>query len=389
MISSITTSTESATSTDTTSSTEPVTSTETTGSTEPVTSTETTSTVTVETTTRTVAPYSDNPLLPQQWYFIKNDTFYNTHNINADAHIHPWPTQTYTGKGIKVVVIDDALDTTHEDLQGAVVETYDLETRTTNVRPKDNSETHGTAVTGLIGASSNSIGISGIAPGVELYFIRLPFNSTISDSVIVEAFQKAKEWGADVVNCSWGTGSVSDAVKSAIIDLARNGRNGKGTIIVFASGNGGIDEIGDPIGNDESGIDEVIAVSATNINNERTAYSNYGPQLDLVAPGGEHMGLATLDLMGYAGVDMENYIEYDSSEAFGGTSAATPIVTGVVALLLEANSSLTRDEVIQILENNADKIDPTQCTYDSNGHSDYCGYGKVNVERTIRALIGG
>jgi len=356
-------------------------------STEPTTSTE--PTVSIEPTTRTIAPYSDNPLLEQQWYFIKNDDFYRRYRIDTDAHIHPWPTQTYTGKGIKVVVIDDALDTTHEDLQGAVVETYDLETRTTNVRPRDNSEVHGTAVTGLIGASSNSIGISGIAPGVELYFIRLPFNSAISDSVIVEAFQKAKEWGADVVNCSWGTGNVSDAVKSAIIDLARNGRNGKGTIIVFASGNGGIDGKGDPIGNDESGIDEVIAVSATNIYNQRTAYSNYGPQLDLVAPGGEYLGLATLDLMGYAGSDIGNYVEYDSSEAFGGTSAAAPIVTGVVALLLEANSSLTREEVIQILENNADKIDPAQCTYDFNGHSDYCGYGKVNVERTIRALIGG
>lgn len=354
-------------------------------STEPTTSTDSS----VETTGRSVAPYSDNPLLPQQWYFIKDDTFYHTYNINADAHIHPWSTQAYTGRGVKVVVIDDALDTDHEDLQGAVVKTYDLETKTADVHPRNNSETHGTAVTGLIGASSNSVGISGIAPGAELYFIRLPFNSTISDSVIVEAFQKAKEWGADVVNCSWGTGNVSDAVKSAIIDLAQNGRNGKGTIIVFASGNGGIDEIGDPIGNDESGIDEVLAVSATNIYNQRTAYSNYGPQLDLVAPGGEYMGLATLDVMGYAGADMGNYIEYDSSEGFVGTSAAAPVVTAVIAMLLEANSDLTREEVIRILESNADKIDPAQCTYDFNGHSDYCGYGKVNIKRAITAVLGG
>jgi len=340
--------------------------------------------------TRTVAPYSDNPLFNEQWYFYKNDEFYSYYGIDSDAHIHPLLTQTYTGKGIKVAVIDDALDVSHEDLQGALVYTYDTETKTTNVMPRNDSENHGTEVTGLIGANSNSIGISGIAPGAELFFIRIPFNQNISESMIVDAFYKAKEWGADVINCSWGSGDVSDAVKAAIVDVAKTGRNGKGTIIVFASGNGGFDEIGDPIGNDESGIAEVLAVSSTNIYNERTVYSNYGPELDLLAPGGEYLGLVTLDQMGVNGLVNGNYVPYNSNFTFAGTSASAPIVTGVVALLLEANGNLTREEVMNILETNADKVDVTQCNYDPvTGHSIYCGYGKVNVERAIGAVLGG
>jgi len=340
--------------------------------------------------TRAVAPYTDNPLFGDQWYFYKNDEFYSYYGIDPDAHIHSLPTQTYTGRGVKVVVIDDALDITHEDLQGAVVYTYDAETKTTNVMPRSDDENHGTEVTGLIGANSNTIGISGIAPGAELYFIRLPFNQNISESMIIDAFYKAKEWGADVINCSWGSGDVSDPVKAVIEDVAKTGRNGKGTIIVFASGNGGFDEIGDPIGNDESGIAEVLAVSSTNIYNERTSYSNYGPELDLLAPGGEYLGLVTLDQMGVNGLVNGNYVPYYSYYTFAGTSASAPVVTGVVALLLEANRNLTREDVMKILEANADKVDTAQCNYDPiTGHSIYCGYGKVNVERSITAALGG
>ena len=282
------------------------------------------------------------------------------------------------------------MDVTHEDLQGAVVNVYDVETKTTNVMPRSDDENHGTEVTGLIGASSNSVGITGIAPGVELYFIRLPFDQNINESMVVEALYKAKEWGADVINCSWGTGDVSDAVKEAIKDVAKTGRNGKGTIIVFASGNGGFDEVGDPIGNDESGIAEVLAVSSTNIYNKRTSYSNYGPELDLLAPGGEYLGLTTLDQMGVNGLVNGNYLPYYSYHTFAGTSASAPVVTGVVALLLEANGNLTREEVINILEKNADRVDTNQCNYDSTtGHSIFCGYGKVNVQRSIAAALGG
>ena len=337
-------------------------------------------------------PFVSNPLYTRQWHLVYDPETYGRIaalygcDVDPDATIHLSGVSGYTGKGVKVAVIDDALDLSHEDLRGAVVRIYDVATRTESVCPPDDTANHGTEVTGLIGASSNTLGIAGVAPESSIYFIRLPFEGAVTESQIVEAFEKAKAWGVDVVNCSWGSGDVSDSVKSAIEDLALNGRNSKGTVIVFAVGNGGDDRIGDPIGNDESSIEEVIAVGASTIGNRRAPYSNYGDTLDIMAPGGYCVGLTTLDQMGDAGLapGTADYLLYDDIHAFAGTSAAAPIVTGVVALMLEADPTLTREAVRQKLITHAEKFDATSCDYNvSTGFSEYCGYGKVDADAVL------
>ena len=146
------------------------------------------------------------------------------------------------------------------------------------------------------------------------------------------------------------------------------------------------------MGNDESAIPEVLGIGATNKRNQRSKYSNYGPELDLMAPGGEYIGLTTLDPMGIMGDTDGNYIHYNNYYSFKGTSASAPVITGVVAQLLQADANLTREQVFDLLEKNADKIvnaDGNPCNYDtSTGHSDHCGYGKVNVTNTINHLLG-
>ncbi len=320
--------------------------------------------------------FSANPLYYQQWGIHYDPTFYESNRIDPDASIHMDGEHRWTGRGVKVAIIDDALDTTHEDLQGAIVATYDVATGTTDVTPPDDNATHGTEVTGLIGARNNDLGIVGVAPEAKIYFIKLPFEGYVTTDDIVEAFQKAMEWGVDVVNCSWGSGNVDDAVRQAIETLARQGRGGKGTVIVFAAGNGNA-----PIGNDESSIPEVIAVGATNKFDLRSSYSAYGPELDVMAPGGEYLGLTTLDQMGHAGESVNDYVLYDDPHAFGGTSAAAPLVTGVVAQLLEANPHLTRANVYNALACSADKIGNRP--YGTDGFNDYYGYGKVNANRAL------
>lgn len=318
---------------------------------------------------------NDDPLYSQQWTLAKNDEFYSENGINENANINASNVfLTYKGRDVNIAVIDDGLDTTHEDLSGAITYTYDFEAESTGVT-QNNDDIHGTAVTGIIAARENSIGIKGIASSSNILFFKLNFPYQISD--LIKMFNKADELGADIINCSWGTTSgVSDAVKDTIIDLATNGRNGKGIIIVFASGNDD-DEIGD----DEANIPEVISVGATNIFNLRTGYSNFGENLDIVAPGGEYWGITTLDPMGSAGVATvnENYNLYNAP-GFVGTSASAPIVSGIVALMLEKNPSLTRDEVETLLRNTADKIGDE--TY-INGRNDYYGYGKVNLTNLI------
>ena len=349
-----------------------------------------------DTQPRPIPPLADNPLYYQQWYSHYDANFYRyvreVYKVAADrdAHIHPPVPFIYGGSGIKVAVIDDALDVSHEDLRGAVVRTYDVASKTEDVMPRSDAQNHGTEVTGVIAARSNDRGIAGIAPQVSIYFIRLPFGGNVYDTQIVEAFEKAKEWGVDVVNCSWGSGDVSDTVRSAIVDLAEEGRNGKGTVIVFAAGNGGKDKIGDPIGNDESSIPQVLGVGASTIENRRATYSNYGESLDLMAPGGEHVGLTTLDQMGYGGEAPgdADYLLYSDEKAFAGTSAAAPVVSAVAADLLQAAPTLTRQQVFNILESTAEKFDDAGCGYDETGFSLYCGYGKVDLARALNTVTG-
>lgn len=334
----------------------------------------------VESLTNTLhITFEDEPYFNEQWYINNNNAFYTDNTINADAHIHTNNLlKSYTGKGVKIAIIDDGLDTTHEDLKGAIISTYDITTKTTNVLHSNHQDYHGTAITGIIGARVNGIGIRGIASKVDIIFLK--YKETMSDSETIELFNKANEFGAEIINCSWGTYDVSQAVKDKIQDLSRNGRAGKGTIIVFASGNDDKN-----MGNDESAIPEVIAVGATNKENLRAWYSNYGANLDVVAPGGYAIGITTLDDMGSNGISTinPNYILYNDSNSFVGTSASAPIVSGVIALMLEANPNLTRVQIENILHDSSDKIG--NVLYKS-GRNDYYGYGKINLANIMNLI---
>jgi subtilisin family serine protease len=301
-------------------------------------------------------PAYTEPLQIQQWSLF---------DANAGINLEKYY-EKYSGKGVKVAIIDDSIDDTHEDLPDMTV---------LNQIVQKSSNYHGTAVSGIIAAQSNNVGIRGIAPDAEYLFVKMKPRNT--DDEYIALFEQVKEWGADVVNCSWGTNNVGDGVKQKIIQLSTNERDGKGMAIVFATGNEQIDII-----HDESGIDEVIAVGATNSENERSYYSNYGTAIDILAPGGlPSNGITTLDPMGSYGRNEGNYIENIDLFNFSGTSASAPIITGVIALMLEANSELTRDDIEYILHESADKIGDVE--YDSNGHNIYYGYGKINADKAI------
>lgn len=313
-----------------------------------------------------------DPYSSQQWYIFYNQTFYTNNNIDPDAHINASDLlSVYDGSGVKIAVIDDGLDTTHEDLVGAIYKTYDLATQTTNVLHTYSYEYHGTAVTGIIAARENYKGIKGIASGSQIIFLK--YKDYMTDSEVISLFDKAEEFGADIISCSWGTYSVSQSVTEKIQDLATNGRDGKGTIIVFAAGNDDQD-----MGADESAIPEVIAVGATDKYNDRAYYSNFGENLDIMAPGGVYLGITTLDDMYYNGggsINL-NYLLYNDSNGFAGTSASAPIVSAAIALMLQADPSLTRTEIEKILQDSSDKIGSV--AYE-NGRNDYYGYGKLNL----------
>ena len=303
----------------------------------------------------------------EQWYLEKNLDLLNS--IDDDAHIHINDlSKIYTGKGVKIAVIDNGLDTSHEDLQKAVIKTFDITSRTDDVSHND-GEYHGTAVTGIIAAKKNDIGIKGVANNADIIFLK--YKDTMSDSETIELFNKAKNFGASIINCSWGTGNVSPAVRNTIIDLSTNARGGKGISIVFASGNGDGNGTGKDMGNDEANIAEVISVGSSNEENKRSTYSDYGVNLDILAPGGKLNGIGLVTL------DNNNKYTYMT-----GTSAAAPIVSGVIALMLEKNPTLSRIEIENVLKNNTEKI----ANSNEHGRNNKYGYGKINLGKIIDYL---
>jgi len=321
----------------------------------------------------------NEPYYYQQWYLDVNTTFYedNDIDINASIHVRNY-LKTYTGKGIKIAIIDDGLDVLHVDLNNSIVSTYDINTKTTNVSHSTFEGHHGTAVTGIIGARVNNIGIHGIASNSQIIFLK--HKEGMSDSETIELFNKAVEFEADVINCSWGTYDVSQSVKEVIQDIAINGKNGQGIPIIFSVGNDNQD-----MGNDESAIPEVIAVGSTDKDNLRAWYSNYGDNLDVLVAGGYDIGITTLDSMGEKGTatEDENYLLFNDPSSFIATSASAPIVTGVIALMLEKEPSLTRIEIETILHNTSDKIGSLEYV---NGRNNYYGYGKINLNSIMQYL---
>ncbi|MBR4511798.1 MAG: S8 family peptidase [Bacteroidales bacterium] len=166
---------------------------------------------------------------------------------------------------------------------------------------------------------------------------------------MAQAINRAVNKNADVINCSWGISEVSainsslaaPLLESAIYNALRNGRNGKGCVVVFSSGNiiTGVDESPDILYPAYIN-DSILVVGAIDSNMVKASFSKYGSKLDVVAPGVSI--LSTHNNNGYATWD--------------GTSMAAPHVSGIAGLILSVNPNLTEQQVRDIIESTAQKV---------------------------------
>ena len=214
--------------------------------------------------------------------------------------------QSNLGKGVTIAIIDDGFNLEHEDLQHIdVAFRYDGDYRTLDATPKYSLENHGTKVAGVIFAAANNLGSEGIAPDATLVAIRQHKNIT-SNTVI--SFTVAEKSGAQIINCSWNSPVLMQPVYDVITYLARHGREGKGTAIVFAAGNNKMELTPFSV---EAAIPDVITVGVNK------TYSNFGSPVDVLAP-----------------TDFTSTMASGGYGNFGGTSGAASYVTGVLALIL-------------------------------------------------------
>lgn len=232
----------------------------------------------------------------------------------------------HTGRGtVTVAVVDDAIDTGHEDLAANMVAGYNFVNNNTDPTPASSTETHGTAVAGCVAAvGNNGIGVSGAAWNEKI--MPLKFGYDVASEV--RAFEYARDHGAKIVNASFGGPSYSQAEYDGINEL-----NVAGIALVTSAGN-------ENSNTDLAGasypanyqLPNVIAVAATNRQDGIASFSSYGPvTVPVAAPG---LQIVT------TGVG-NTY----TTNGVSGTSFASPYVAGIAALILDYIPSASVSEI--------------------------------------------
>lgn len=336
----------------------------------------------------------NDPLLPLQWHLRNTGQETSTPfeaNIygawGADIGVQEaW--KTATGEGVLIGVLDDGFAYHHPDLNDNYDTTLDFDfTRVDNEPlPYRNTDSHGTAVAGIIAAEGNNgIGVAGVAYEATLAGLRILGTDALRPAVTSDVLYEAltyRNQQFDVYNNSWGEADPSRILAPippdmalALIEGARLGRGGLGSIHVFSSGNdaGSFDSA-----NNSSLANSpfVIAVGGFNPRGSDVFYAEAGPSLFVVGATAENppgSGIVTTDQPGTDGYNSTldtSFFEHDGdfladldyTSTFNGTSAAAPVVTGVVALMIDAarqnGIELSLRDVQHILARSSTRIDP-------------------------------
>lgn len=255
------------------------------------------------------------------------------------------------GKGVIVAIIDSGIDESHEDLSNNIKEVKDFyssdDEDAGNTGTADISG-HGTHVAGIVAAVENDIGTTGVAPEVELMILKA-LDATVAGGAasgslydIATAVVYAANNGADVINMSI---SAEGVVWTAFEKLFKDVDN-KGIIVVCAAGNSHSDTENIP-----ASYASTISVAASTSDDAIAYYSNFGSWVDIAAPGSS----------------IYSTLPGDKYGSMTGTSMATPVISGVCALIKAVNPQIdTREEVLPYLEasiNTVTKIADDNASY--------------------------
>jgi subtilisin family serine protease len=311
----------------------------------------------------------DDPRYGGQWYLEQI-------GIEAAWRLSPGD------PSITIAIVDNGCDPDHPDLPYSSTrpgfDVVDGDEDASHV-PGTRGNNHGTACAGVAAARGNDgLGIAGACPRCTLQCVRLlpERGSALPVSSVVEAYERLRAGGAAVVSNSWGyVGDVAvpQPVRAALERLMTEGQQGRGALVVFAAGNDREEIPPDDI----AAVPGVVTVTATNLFDELTTFSSFGPSVDLSAPG----GTVTTDISGPDGSEPG-----DHTSSFGGTSAACPLVAGVAGLLFAADPAATAADVRAALVDNARPAPFAEP--DGSGFDPEYGYGIVDPEAALRDLLG-
>ncbi len=348
-----------------------------------------------------------------QWHLNNTGQDGATPGADIDA-----PEAWMDGLGLNVVVgiYDDAVDVDHLDLRDNYTGAgHDPVANDGDPRPKFVGDEHGTAVMGLICAAPNSQGVRGVAPLAKFTCSRGVTDMTsLEQDASVYTF--ARQEDVDVHSNSWGyvfgmlnPPIVADAINTAFEEgRDPDGPQGemppRGMVVLFSTGNDGL-ELDE--GSELSTLQSVIGVGASNAADRRSQFSNYGVDINIVAPSNDTSfttflpGMVTTDntdsagyvedgynIDGFNDFGFPNLANPDYTREFGGTSASCPVAAGVAAIVVGINPALTATQVRLILEHTCDQIALDEAAYSGlTQRSLFYGYGRVNARKAAQAAV--
>ena len=335
----------------------------------------------------------NDPYFDDQWHLYNSGQTSGVAGEDANV-MGVW--DSFNGSGVVISVIDDGVEHSHPDLSDNYVSVHSYDWCGDDSDPNPNSsDGHGTAVAGVAaGTGNNSIGVTGAAFGASIAGHRL-IACGFSDSTGADALSY-HNGGIDIYSNSWGpfdSGNILDGpgpiTIAAIEDSIYNGRSGLGNIYTWAAGNG-LDADDNSNYDGYSNSRYSIAVAAITHYGEQSWYSEPGANILVTAHsnGGSpsYEGITTTDITGTGGYDGG-----DVTHDFGGTSSATPLVSGVIALVLEANPDLTWRDVQNILVHSSRKNDANDSSWNVNGAghdvSHKFGFGAVDAGAAVSLAL--
>lgn len=329
----------------------------------------------------------NDPLYAEQWHLPQ---------IQLPA---AWDLTTGS-PSVRVAVIDTGILSNHPDFAGQLVDGVDMIGDSENAgdgdgvdsNPEDegdgdlgdgSSSFHGTHVAGTVAAATNnSVGVGGVAWDSRIMPVRALGRSGGTSFDIIHSIRYAAGLSnasgdlptqpADVINLSLG-GAGSSQSEADAVTAARNA----GVIVIAAAGNSGTQDLEFP-----ASYEGVVSVSATNQTNVLTEYSNFGPTVDVAAPGGDMSEDVNTDgfpdgVLSAIGSDRDNSLTY-GYRRYEGTSMAAPHVAGVVALMKAVYPDLTPAILDQTLKEGRITDD-----LGAAGRDNQFGYGLINAFKAV------
>ena len=288
----------------------------------------------------------------------------------------------FGSSNVVVSIVDDAITINHPDLQNVIwvnpneipnngidddnngyiddINGWDTYTNDNDPSPHSNTPAwaHGTHCAGIAGAhTDNNIGVSAIGFGVSLMAVKTADNNGLVNQTWDGVYYSIVS-GADVISCSWSSGSYSQT-NNNIIEFGIN----NGSIIVAASGNNGANLASNP--KYPACYNGVICVANTNTSDIKAGSSNYGTRIDVGAPGSSILSTVP-------------YSEYETKT---GTSMSAPMVAGLLGLMKSFSPNSSNEQLINCMKSSCDNIDALNPSY-----AGLLGSGRINAYQALLCL---